>query len=417
MVSKMVSSIVINNHGAINTMLTETKIKKIKATGKEQRVIDTLGLYLRVDKNGNKTWQLRHTINEKRKWFGLGSYPSTNLNEARKLSAELRERIDNGEDILAKPDAKKVIYVKDLVAQYIEFQKKNSSSEDFIKKLTNISKNHIIPKIGNRDIQTIKRKDCIDVLEPLIDKGATRNKVLSALKGISRLARHNELIENDPTHDIARALPQYKAQPMPHISPLHNKSLLKELLLDLDNYTKGNYISRYALKLLPYIVLRPIELVSLQWDFYDAENSRIIIPAEIMKMRKDHIVCLSRQAKQIIEELKDLQGGFKYFFPSYYKDNHDHINYESLAKAIRSMGYNGIDKPKQTLHGFRHIYSTAIHELQEQYHFSELAIELVLAHTDKNKSRASYNFADKLSERAKIMQVYADWIDNLKYAK
>ena len=67
-----------------------------------------------------------------------------------------------------------------------------------------------------------------------------------------------------------------------------------------------------------------------------------------------------------------------------------------------------------TLHGFRHIYSTAIHELQEQHHFSELAIELVLVHCDKDKSRASYNFADKLGERAKIMQVYSDWIDDLK---
>jgi hypothetical protein len=230
-------------------MLTETKIKKIKITGKEQRVLDSLGLYLRIDKYGNKTWQLRYNFNEKRKWFGLGSHPIISLSDARKKSNKLKDSIDKGEDVLVKVETKKIIYVKDLIEQYIEFQKKNSSSEDFIKKLTNISKNHIEPKIGNRNIQTIKRKDCIQVLEPLVDKGATRNKVLSALKGICRLAINHELIENDPTHDIARALPQYRAKPMPHISPLHNKPQLKELLIDLDNYTKGNYISGYALKL------------------------------------------------------------------------------------------------------------------------------------------------------------------------
>lgn len=397
-------------------MLTDTKIKKIKTTAKEQRIIDSLGLYLRVDKYGNKTWQLRYVFDEKRKWYGLGSYPAISIDTARKKRMELKELIDKGEDISYRPKAKKITTVKDLVLEYLEFQKKSSTSEDFIKKITNISKNHIIPQIGHRSIKTIKRYDCLDILQPLADKGATRNKVLSILKGVCRLAINNEIIENNPTTDITISLPKYKAEAMPHISPLHNKKVLKELLLDLDDYTRGNIVSKLALKLLPYIVLRPKELVSLEWQFYDAENSRIIIPAEIMKMRKNHIVCLSNQAKQIVEELKELKLGSKYIFSSFYRNN-NHINYESLSKAIRSMGYDGINKPKQTLHGFRHIYSTAIHELQEQHGFSELAIELVLAHTDKNKSRASYNFADKLGERAKIMQVYADWIDNLKYTK
>ena len=118
--------------------------------------------------------------------------------------------------------------------------------------------------------------------------------------------------------------------------------MLKELLLDLNYYTRGNIVSKLALKLLPYIALRPKELVSLEWQFYDSENSRIIIPAEIMKMRKNHIICLSNQAKQIIEDLKEFKLGSKYIFSSFYRNN-NHINYESLSKAIRSMGYDSIN--------------------------------------------------------------------------
>ncbi|MED7818426.1 MULTISPECIES: tyrosine-type recombinase/integrase [unclassified Francisella] len=394
-------------------MLTTTKIDKIKTKKTEQRIIDALGLYLRVDKYGNKTWQYRYVFNEKRKWLGIGPYPAISIDDARKIRMELKELLDTGEDISYRSKAKTVIYVKDLVLEYIEFQRRNSSSEDFIKKITNISKNHVIPVIGNRNIKTIKRQDCLDVLQPLADKGATRNKVLSILKGVCILAIHHQIIEHNPTIDISISLPKYRAEAMPHISPLHDKELLRELFLNISNYTRGNVVSRLALKLLPYLVLRPAELVSLEWKFYDSENARITIPAQLMKMRKNHIVCLSSQAKEIIEELKELNLGSKYIFPSFYRNN-NHINYESLSKAIRTMGYNGIEKPKQTLHGFRHIYSTIVHELQDKYSFSSLAIELVLAHTDTNKSRASYNFSEKLGERTKIMQIYADWIDNLK---
>ena len=52
-------------------MLTESKIKNLKTYGKEQRFPDVFGLHLRVNKYGNKTWQLRYLCNRKRKWFGL----------------------------------------------------------------------------------------------------------------------------------------------------------------------------------------------------------------------------------------------------------------------------------------------------------------------------------------------------------
>ena len=93
----------------------DTKIKKIKATGKEQLILDSLGLYLRVDKYGNKTWQLR---------YGLGSYPAISIGTARKKRMELKELIDQGEDISYRPKAKKITTVKDLVLEYIFFKRK-----------------------------------------------------------------------------------------------------------------------------------------------------------------------------------------------------------------------------------------------------------------------------------------------------
>ncbi|GMN88623.1 tyrosine-type recombinase/integrase [Francisella sciaenopsi] len=389
-------------------------IEDLKAEDKEYKRSIGDGLYLRVDINGKKTWQSRYTIDKKRKWFCHGSFDNIKIDDAKIKNLELKKKIASGEDLEVKTEKPVKITVADMAREYILFQESNNRTPDFIKKMTNVINNHIIPQIGNRSVKSVKRKDCIELLWLLADKGATRKKTLSALKGIFRTAIYKDLIEHSPANELSDALPKYQAKPMSHISPLHNKKQLKELLIDLDNYDKGTTVIKHALMLLPYIVLRPKEIVSLKWDQYDADKARIIIPAEVMKMRKDHIVCLSKQAKQILENLRSESYDSEYIFPSFYRDRTGHISYESLGKAIRLMGYNGIDKPKQTLHGFRHIYSTAIHELQEQHHFSELAIELVLAHSDKNRSRASYNFADKLGERAKIMQVYADWIDNLK---
>ena len=80
----------------------------------------------------------------------------------------------------------------------------------------------------------------------------------------------------------------------------------------------------------------------------------------------------------------------------------------TLLAALRRMGY---EKDQMSVHGFRHTASTLLNE-QTMWHKD--AIEAQLAHTDTDKVRATYNHADYLEERRKLMQSWSDYLDSLK---
>jgi integrase len=78
-----------------------------------------------------------------------------------------------------------------------------------------------------------------------------------------------------------------------------------------------------------------------------------------------------------------------------------------LNLALRNIG---CDSGTHVAHGFRSTASTLLHELG----WNSQVIELQLAHADRNKVRAAYNRAERLPERRKMMQEWADYLDGLK---
>ena len=81
----------------------------------------------------------------------------------------------------------------------------------------------------------------------------------------------------------------------------------------------------------------------------------------------------------------------------------------ALLSAIRTMGYKG----KMTGHGFRSVASTILNESNE---FRSEVIERQLDHCERNKVRGAYNRAEYMEERIRMMQWWADYIDNQKAA-
>jgi integrase len=79
----------------------------------------------------------------------------------------------------------------------------------------------------------------------------------------------------------------------------------------------------------------------------------------------------------------------------------------TINAGLRRLGYSG---DEQVGHGFRTIASTLLNELG----WHPDLIELQLAHKERNKSRASYNKAQRLDERRKMMQAWADHLDVLR---
>ena len=125
-----------------------------------------------------------------------------------------------------------------------------------------------------------------------------------------------------------------------------------------------------------------------------------------MKMRETHIVPLSRQAIAILEELRKFSGGDKFLFPSI-RSSVRPISDATMLNALRRMGYQ---KDEMSVHGFRSIASTLLNELG----YNSDWIERQLAHGERNEVRAAYNYAEYLPERRRMMQEWADYLEQLR---
>ena len=154
---------------------------------------------------------------------------------------------------------------------------------------------------------------------------------------------------------------------------------------------------------------RPGEVRSAEWCEVDTERSEWRIPAEKMKMRRPHIVPLAAQALAVLEELRPISGGGRWLFPSPRNDGRL-LSENGVRVALRSMGFTN---EQITPHGFRAMASTLLNENG----WPPDVIERQLAHVERNQVRAAYNHAEYLSERRRMMQWWADWLDETAASK
>ena len=179
------------------------------------------------------------------------------------------------------------------------------------------------------------------------------------------------------------------------------------MLRAIDIYS-GQPATEAALKLAPLVFVRPGELRSAEWQemTLTGVNPEWRIPAARMKMGQEHIVPLSRQAVAVLDALEPIYGGGRYVFPSL-RGGHRPLSANTVNFALRALGYSGED---MTGHGFRAMASTLLNEQG----FPPDVIELQLAHAERNEVRAAYNRAQRIAERRKMMQSWADYHDALK---
>ena len=174
------------------------------------------------------------------------------------------------------------------------------------------------------------------------------------------------------------------------------------LLRMLDSYKWSPDIGA-ALRLAPHIFLRPSELSGLKWSEVDFNENMIRISPDRMKMKRTHLVPMSKQVTQILQSIKT-DREFVFASP---RTLTKHINPESLRAGLRRLGIN---RDELTTHGFRHMASTRLNELG----FNSDIIERQLAHCEQNKVKAAYNHAEYITERKLMMQEWSDYLDQLK---
>ncbi|APA83281.1 tyrosine-type recombinase/integrase [Francisella tularensis] len=390
--------------------LSNLKIKNLQKTGKDYRVPDGNNLYVRVNKVGSKSFLFRFSKNGKERILTIGKYPEISLSEARQIAFNIRKDISNG----IAPRVKKCDKYKTFsrfADEWIETLKKSGSSKRHIESSISRLNTYVYPHIGNTNIDKIQPLDIVDLLREIEKIGylEQRDKVKSNLNMIFRYAIASGACLYNPVRDISPALIKHNPKNFAFIDPVKQREEFKQLLLDV--FSIPNRVIANAFKLLIYTGLRPSELVNLEWcELFD---NQLIIKAERMKMKKEHIVPLSKQALDVIDELKELSTNKTYVFPSGLVHGQP-INRNILNQNLVRLRYDGKGKnPKQVAHGFRHIISTGLYNQASKYKWRSEAIERILAHEEQNKVKSTYNKYDYLDERAEILQVWADYLDNL----
>jgi integrase len=208
-------------------------------------------------------------------------------------------------------------------------------------------------------------------------------------------------VQRDPSADLRGALPPVREK---HHAALTEPKQVGALLRAINGY-QGSLVVRCAMRLAPLVFVRPGELRKAEWSEFDLNGATWRLPAGRMKMRTEHIVPLSRQAVEILTELKPLTGDGQYVFPSARTTSRP-MSENAITAALRRMGYR---RGEMTAHGFRTLASTLLNELG----WSRDAIERQLAHAERDGVRDAYNRAEYLTERRRMMQAWADYLDGL----
>jgi len=190
-----------------------------------------------------------------------------------------------------------------------------------------------------------------------------------------------------------------------HRATIIDPKKIGELLRAIDAF-EGTLVVQCALKMTPYVFVRPGELRHAKWDEINFESAEWRLPAEKMKMRVAHIVPLSKQVQAILREVQALTGSGEYVFPSL-RSPSTPMSENTINATLRRIGFS---KEEICAHGFRAMASTLLHEQG----WDTDVIERQLAHKEGNAIKAAYNHARHLPERKKMMQNWADYLDELR---
>jgi integrase len=378
--------------------LTDIKIKSAKPRDRRYQIADSDGLYIEVMTSGKKYWRLRYSENNRRSWHTIGEYPAIGLQEARERRNELRKKLRDG-----TPFTTKSSLFTDIALEWANSHDKRISNERDRLKTHNRMKNHLLPFIGNKDIASIGPSDILPVLQRLAERG--NFEMLSRIRSIcSQIFRYGVATgrcQNDPTYALRGAIIMPKQR---HYPSLKRPDEVGALMRAIDSYPQP--VVRLAMRFSAFVFLRPGEVRHVEWS--EIEGDEIHIPEEKMKMQRPHIVPLSRQVMELLEELRWHTGHGRYLFPSNRTPHGDRpMSDATVLAALRNMGYT---KEQIVPHGFRSMASTLLNENG----FNRDWIERQLAHVEGNSVRAAYNYAEYLPERRSMMQWFADYLDELR---
>ncbi|HHL6372722.1 TPA: tyrosine-type recombinase/integrase [Klebsiella pneumoniae] len=386
--------------------LNARQVDTAKPREKAYQLADGAGLYPEVVPSGSRYWRMKYRFNGKEKRMAFGVYPAVSLAQSRALRDEAKKKLAEGIDpSFAKKEEKLVRDVRlhntfQAVALEWHGTKVSRWSEGYASDIIEAFNKDIFPYIGQQPVNEIKPLVLLNVLRRMESRGATEKakKVRQRCSEVFRYAIVTGRAEYNPAADLTSAMSGHESKHYPFLTVEE----LPDFFKALSGYT-GSPLIVLAARLLILTGVRTGELRGAFWSEFDLEKAVWEIPAERMKMKRPHLVPLSTQALEIVQQLKVMSGQYPLVFPGR-NDPRKTMSEASINQVFKRIGYTG----KVTGHGFRHTMSTILHEEG----FNTAWIETQLAHVDKNAIRGTYNHALYLEGRKEMMQWYGDYVDS-----
>jgi integrase len=395
--------------------LTALEVEKTKPGSEQKKLYDGKGLVLIVAPSGGKWWRFNYNYAGKSKTISFGTYPEISLSQARERREEARKLLANGIDPSvnrkAIKSAKEELLANSFEAiarEWHEQQKAdNAWTVEHATTIMNRMEKDMFPWIGSKPITEVTAKDIRTILDRVKGRGVieTARRCRTIASQVFTYAISTDRAIYDVAASLRKHLPP-TSKTRKHMAAVTDPKELAPILRAIDGY-QGGLVAKCALQLLPMLFVRPGELRHMEWAEIDLETAEWNIPGAKMKMKQPHLVPLSSQAVAILTEIKPLTGNGKYVFPSTRSFSRC-MSDNTINASFRRMGFDG---ETITGHGFR---ATARTILDEVLGFRVDFIEHQLAHAVRDPNGRAYNRTAHLTERKKMMQTWADYLDKLK---
>lgn len=382
--------------------LTDTRIRQAKPAEKPYKLADGKGLHLEVRPNGSRLWRYRYRLAGHENMYAVGAYPEVTLAGARSEREKARALVKRG---IHPSHSRKLERVRqahehantfEAVAR--EWIADNNWSGRTLAQRNYILEHDVFPAFGLLPVRQVTPALCLSVLKRVEKRAPTMAAIASqTISAICRYSVATLRAETDPTAPLRGSL---RLRPVKHHKPLSRDEILG-FIRKLEACT-AHPSNKMALQLMLLTFVRTVEMLHARWSEFDLAAALWRLPAMRMKMREPHIVPLSLQAVELLNNLHAITGNGEHLFP-----NRDNLRRPAsrgvLWKVVESMGYGGRFSP----HGIRATASTILNELG----FRPDVIERQLAHAERNRTRSAYNTAEYLPERRAMMQAWADYLD------
>ena len=405
-------------------MLTDTQCRTAKTKEKPYKLTDGGGLLLEVKPNGVKAWRYRFEMNGKESMFAVGEYATApagekpeeaearragrrfTLAEAREERTKARALVKQGinpaharqlDKIRAQQDANNTFEA--VAREWVALRDWEELTK--ARRLDTLAR-VAFPKIGALPVKQITPAHILDVLKTAHEKNgpSVADEMKRTMSSVFDLAVSTLRANADPVQPVRKALPANKTQ---HKRPLELEEVGR-LFRDMDGHG-GRHQTRGAFLLMWLTLCRPSEAVEAEWSEFDLDAALWRIQAERMKKRKPHTIPLPAQAVAVLRALHGITGHLTHVFPGR-DDRARPMSAESFRQALHSLGWSG----KYSPHATRTTGSTRLNEMG----FPADWIERQLAHTDANAVRRTYTHAEHLEDRRRMMQQWADLLDQVK---